>query len=138
MITTTTLAVTTVLPKGWTLEHDIDDGFYTVYSPGHRHGGSIQCALESGSIIGKDCDIEIPPIVLRALECHGRALECRPVALRDVAPGDYLLRSPLAATIYQRGAYDMSAGKFLCMDEADCNRAIWLDGDAIVYIDFNY
>ena len=130
--------IITKLPSGWSLEHDIDDGFYTVFSPGQKHGGSIQCALESGSIIGKDCDIEIPPAVLRALERHGRALECRPVALRDVAPGDYLLRSPLAAEVYQRGDYDRAARRFSCVAFEDSNKEIFLDPDSIVYIGFSF
>jgi len=136
MVTTTTLAVTTVLPKGWTLEHD--DGFYTVYSPGQRYGGSIQCALESGSIIGKDGDIEIPPIVLRALERHGRALECTPVFLRNVPPGEYLLRAPLAAEVYQRGDYDRAARRFACHSFDDSNKEIFLDPDSIVYVGFSF
>jgi len=128
--------ITYQLPKQWTLEHDGDD--YTVYSPGQQHGGSLGCALECGSIIGDDSDIHIPPVVLRALECHGRAIEARPVALRDVPPGEFILRSPLASKVYTRGVYDKGAKKYACADESDCSREVLLDGDAIVYVDFSY
>ena len=127
--------ITYPLPKQWSLEHDGDH--YTVYSPG-QYGGSLGCALESGSIIGNDSDITIPPAVLRALECHGRAIEARPVALRDVPLGEFILRSPLAKKVYTRGVYDKGAKKYACADESDCSRDILLDGDAIVYVDFSY
>jgi hypothetical protein len=128
--------ITYQLPKQWSLEQDGEH--HTLYSPGQTHGGSLQCALESGSIIGGDFDIEIPPVVLRALECHGRAIEARPVALRDVPLGEFILRSPLASKVYTRGVYDKGAKKYACADESDCSREILLDGDAIVYVDFSY
>ena len=128
--------ITYSLPQKWSLEHD--GGEYTVYSPGQQHGGSLGCALECGSIIGDDSDIHIPPAVLRALECHGRAIEARPIPLRNVKPGDYILRSPLATTVYQRGDYDRAAGKFYCGAFDDISREIALSGDAIVYIGFSF
>lgn len=126
----------TKLPSGWALE--VDGDISTVYSPGQRHGGSLGCALECGSIIGDDSDIPIPPAVLRALVRHARALECRPVALRNVALGEFILRSPLASLVYTRGVYDKGARKYACADESDCSREVMLDGDAIVYVDFSY
>ena len=126
----------TTLPSGWSLEHDGD--IHTVYSPGQQFGGSLSCALDCGAIIDDESEIAIPPAVLRALQCHGRAIEARPVALRDVPPGEFILRSPLAKKVYTRGVYDKAARKFACADESDCSREIMLDGDAIVYVDFSY
>jgi hypothetical protein len=128
------------LPNGWSLKqhHDYDGDFYTVFSPRQKYSGSLNCAIDYGFIMADDSEIEIPPAVMRALQCHVRAIEARPVALRDVPLGEFILRSPLAKNVYTRGVYDKGAKKYACADESDCSREILLDGDAIVYVDFSY
>jgi hypothetical protein len=126
-----------MLPGGWSIEHD--DECITVFSPGQKYGGSLGGALETGTICGEDSDITIPHAVMRVLLRHGRALECStPVAVRDVAHGDYFIRSPLAAAVYIRGDYDKAARRFSCTEAEDMNREIFLDGDAKVLTGFSY
>ena len=130
-------SIITMLPKGWSIEHD-DQDMYTVWSPGEKGCGSLARALDTGTLAVGDSDIEIPPIVMRALARHGRALECTPVFLRNVPPGEYLLRAPLAAEVYQRGDYDRAARRFACIAFDDSNKEIFLDPDAIVYVGFSF
>ena len=129
----------TTLPSNWSLE--LDGDISTVYAPGQQSSCSLSCALDCGEIDVGSPDgstIRIPATVMRALVRHARALECKPVALRDTAEGEFILRSPLASKVYTRGVYDKGAKKYACADESDCSGEILLDGDAIVYVDFSY
>jgi hypothetical protein len=65
------------LPNGWSLEqhHDYDGDFYTVFSPRQKYSGSLNCAIDYGFIMADDSEIEIPPAVMRALECHAARVD---------------------------------------------------------------
>ena len=131
-------SIITMLPKGWSIEHD-DQDMHTVWTPDQKGCGSLARAIDTGILSGSDdLDISIPPIVMRALERHARSIECTPVFLRNVPPGEYLLRAPLAAEVYQRGDYDRAARRFACIAFEDSNKEIFLDPDSIVYIGFSF
>ena len=131
-------SIITMLPKGWSIEHDEQD-MYTVWAPDQRACGSLARALDTGVLSGRPYDdITIPPIVMRALARHGRAIECTPAFLRNVPPGEYLLRAPLAAEVYQRGDYDRAARRFACLSFDDSSKEVFLDPYAIVYIGFSF
>ena len=130
-------SIYTVLAKGWVIEQD-EQNMNTVWAPGEKGCGSLARALDTGTLSVGDQDITIPPIVMRALARHGRAIECTPAFLRNVPPGEYLLRAPLAAEVYQRGGYDRAARRFACHSFDDSSKEIFLDPDAIVYIGFSF
>jgi hypothetical protein len=131
-------SIYTVLAKGWVIEHDVQD-MYTVWAPDQRACGSLARALDTGVLSGRPYqDITIPPVVMRALARHGRAIECTPAFLRNVALGEYLLRAPFASEVYQRGAYDRAARRFSCVAVDDINKEIFLNPDSVVYIGFSF
>ena len=129
----------TTLPSGWSLE--LDGDISTVYAPGQQSSCSLSCALDCGEIDVGSPDgstIHIPANVMRALVRHARALECKAVALRDTTAGEFIIRTPNAGTVYKRGDYDRAGKKYSCTDVENWSREIFLDGDAIVYVDFSY
>ena len=130
------MTITTSLPSGWSIEHDAD-GNITVSSPS-GFTGSLSCAIDTGTVMADESDIRIPGAVMRILERHARALECRPVAICLMKKGNYFLRSPLAATVYIRGDFDRALHRISCSSFDDMNREFFLHPDAIVYMDFTF
>jgi len=128
----------TTLPSNWSIE--VDGDISTVYAPGQQSTCSLACALDCGEIDGSadGSTIRIPANVMRALVRHARALECKPVALRYTAAGEFIIRTPNAGTVYKRGEYDRAEKKYSCISADDISKEIFLDGDAIVYVDFSY
>ncbi len=43
-----------------------------------------------------------------------------------------------ARKVYRKGDYDRSEHKYACDDEDDISRSIYLKGDALVYVGFDY
>jgi hypothetical protein len=58
--------------------------------------------------------------------------------LKDVVRGDFVKRNPDAKGVYTRGEFDRSAKRYALNDEMDISRAVYLKGETIVYIDFDY
>jgi len=60
------------------------------------------------------------------------------IMLKDVPHGAFVKRKPEAQAVYTRGDYDHSDKRYALDDWLDINRAVYLKGTAIVYIDFDY
>lgn len=58
--------------------------------------------------------------------------------LKDVPKGEFVRRKPDARTTYKRGEYDRSTKRYELIDCDDINRAVYLRGDALVYVGFTY
>ena len=56
----------------------------------------------------------------------------------DLKKGEYFKRKPDARKVYRKGDYDRAERKYECGDTDDINRAIYLKGDALVYVGFDY
>ena len=61
-----------------------------------------------------------------------------PVQLKDVKPGDFVVRKPGAKTVFTRGDYDKSTKTYALDDYNDHCRQVFLKGSTIVYIGFTY
>jgi hypothetical protein len=61
-----------------------------------------------------------------------------PVALKDVKPGDFLVRKPGAKTVFTKNHYDRASKTYSLSDYEDYNREIFLKGSTIVYVGFTY
>ena len=60
------------------------------------------------------------------------------IMLKDVTRGEFVKRKPEAKTVFTRGEYNRSAKRYTLEDEWDICRAVYLKGETIVYIDFDY
>lgn len=58
--------------------------------------------------------------------------------LSDLKKGEYLKRKADARKVYRKGDYDRAERKFSCMDTDDISREIFLKGDTMVYVGFDY
>ena len=56
----------------------------------------------------------------------------------DLKKGEYFKRKPDARKVYRKGDYDRAERKYECGDTDDISRAIYLKGDALVYVGFDY
>lgn len=60
------------------------------------------------------------------------------IKLKDVTVGTFVKRKPDAHAVYTRGEYDRSDKRYALDDWMDISRSIYLKGDTVVYIDFDY
>lgn len=60
------------------------------------------------------------------------------IKLKDVPRGEFVKRKPDAKSVYTRGEFNRSAKKYTLDDEMDISRAVYLKGETIVYIGFDY
>ena len=58
--------------------------------------------------------------------------------LSDLKRGEAFKRKADARKVYRKGDYDRSERKYACDDEDDISRTIYLKGDALVYVGFDY
>jgi hypothetical protein len=58
--------------------------------------------------------------------------------LSDLKKGEFFKRKADARKVYRKGDYDRSERKYEAMDEDDISRSIYLKGDALVYVGFDY
>ena len=58
--------------------------------------------------------------------------------LSDLKKGEYIKRKADARKVYRKGDYDRAERKYACMDEDDISRTIYLKGDTLVYVGFDY
>ena len=58
--------------------------------------------------------------------------------LSDLKRREFFKRKPDARKVYRKGDYDRGSKKFSCMDEDDISREIFLKGDTMVYVGFDY
>ena len=58
--------------------------------------------------------------------------------LSDLKRGEAFKRKADARKVYRKGDYDRSERKYACDDEDDISRSIYLKGDALVYVGFDY
>ena len=58
--------------------------------------------------------------------------------LSDLKKGEFFKRKADARKVYRKGAYVRSDGKFECEDADDISRAIFVKGDTLVYVGFDY
>lgn len=61
-----------------------------------------------------------------------------PVALKDVKPGEFVVRKPGAKTVYTRGDYDRTSKTYALDDYDDFCRQVFLKGSTIVYVGFTF
>lgn len=62
----------------------------------------------------------------------------RYVPVRSVAQGTFVKRKADSKKVYIRRDYDRYSRKVALEDESDMNRYIYLDGDALVYVGFEF
>ena len=60
------------------------------------------------------------------------------ITLKELKKGDFFKRKQDAKTIFIRGDYVPELKKYSCIDAEDCNREIFLQGKAAVFVDFEY
>lgn len=60
------------------------------------------------------------------------------IMLKDAPLGEFVKRKPDAKAVYTRGEYDRATKRYTLSDEMDISRELYLKGDAIVYIGFDY
>lgn len=58
--------------------------------------------------------------------------------LSDLKRGEFFKRKADARKVYRKGDYDRSERKYACDDEDDISRTIYLKGDALVFVGFDY
>ena len=58
--------------------------------------------------------------------------------LSDLKKGEFFTRKADARKVYRKGDYDRTERKFECDDTNDISRAIYLKGDTLVYVGFDY
>jgi hypothetical protein len=58
--------------------------------------------------------------------------------LSDLKRGEFFKRKADARKTYRKGDYDRSERKYEAMDEDDISRSIYLKGDVLVYVGFDY
>ena len=64
--------------------------------------------------------------------------DAKPVALKNVKPGDYIKRKADSKAIYIKGAYDKKTKSFGCTDVNDIGREIFIKSDKLVFVGFDY
>jgi hypothetical protein len=60
------------------------------------------------------------------------------VKLKDCKPGEFIKRKPDAKGVYVKTDYDRSSKKYGLQDTEDMNRWVYLKGETLVYIGFEY
>jgi len=60
------------------------------------------------------------------------------IMLKDAPRGEFVKRKPDAKGVYTRGEFDRSTKRYELNDEMDISRAVYLKGETIVYIGFDY
>ena len=58
--------------------------------------------------------------------------------LKQAPEGEYVKRTATAKTVYIRGAYDAGTKRYSLVDTEDINREIFLKGETLVYVGFDY
>lgn len=98
--------------------------------------GNIGWAIikDKTSIVKEFTSVEAACAYLDAVEDG----EAKPVALKNVKPGDYVKRKSDSKTVYIKGAYDRATKSFELQDTEDMNRFVYIKADKLVYIGFTY
>jgi hypothetical protein len=98
--------------------------------------GSIGWAIikDKTSIVKEFTSIEAACAYLDAVEDG----EAKPVALKNVKPGDYVKRKADSKAVYIKGAYDKTTKSFELRDVEDICRSIFVKADKTVFIGFTY
>lgn len=58
--------------------------------------------------------------------------------LSDLKRGEFFKRKADARKVYRKGDYDRAERKYEGLDTDDINRAVYLKGDTLVYVGFDY
>lgn len=98
--------------------------------------GNIGWAIikDKTSIVKEFTSIEAACAYLDAVEDG----EAKPVALKNVKPGDFVKRKSDSKAVYIKGAYDKTTKSFELVDVEDINRVIYVKSDKLVYVGFTY
>ncbi len=98
--------------------------------------GNIGWAIikDKTSIVKEFTSIEAACAYLDAVEDG----EAKPVALKNVKPGDYVKRKADSKAVYIKGAYDKTTKSFELRDVEDICRSIFVKADKTVFIGFTY
>ncbi len=98
--------------------------------------GNIGWAIikDKTSIVKEFTSIEAACAYLDAVEDG----EAKPVALKNVKPGDYVKRKADAVKVYIKGDYDRTTKSFELKDVEDINRCVYVKADKTVFIGFTY
>jgi hypothetical protein len=98
--------------------------------------GNIGWAIikDKTSIVKEFTSIEAACAYLDAVEDG----EAKPVALKNVKPGDYVKRKADAVKVYIKGDYDRMTKSFELKDVEDINRVIYIKATKPVYVGFTY
>ena len=60
------------------------------------------------------------------------------IKIKDLPAGEFFKRKPDAQKVYTRDEYDRSEKRYVCGDWSDISRALYLKGETIVYIGFDF
>ena len=60
------------------------------------------------------------------------------IKLKDAPLGEFVKRKPDAKGVYTRGEFDRTTKRYTLIDEMDISREVYLKGETIVYIGFDY
>lgn len=60
------------------------------------------------------------------------------IKLKDVKQGEYFKRKPEAAAVYVRDYYERSVKKFSCYKAEDVCAELFINGNTVVYVGFDY
>ena len=98
--------------------------------------GNIGWAIikDKTSIVKEFTSIEAACAYLDAVEDG----EAKPVALKNVKPGDFVKRKSDAVKVYIKGAYDRTTKSFELQDTEDMNRFVYIKASKPVYVGFTY
>jgi hypothetical protein len=98
--------------------------------------GNVGWAIikDKTSIVKEFTDFESAWAYLDAVEDG----EAKPVALKNVKPGDYVKRKSDAVKVYIKGDYDRTTKSFELQDTEDMNRFVYVKADKTVFIGFTY
>jgi len=58
--------------------------------------------------------------------------------VKQAPKGEYVKRTATAKTVYIRGEYDPGTKRYSLVDTEDINREIFLKGETLVYVGFDY
>jgi len=98
--------------------------------------GNIGWAIikDKTSIVKEFTSIEAACAYLDAVEDG----EAKPVALKNVKPGDFVKRKADSKAVYIKGAYDRTTKSFELVDVEDINRVVYIKASKLVYVGFTY
>lgn len=98
--------------------------------------GNIGWAIikDKTSIVKEFTSIEAACAYLDAVEDG----EAKPVALKNVKPGDFVKRKADSKAVYIKGAYDKTTKSFELVDVEDINRVVYIKASKLVYVGFTY